>query len=387
MGAHDDRQSPAGDDRAVKVALFLPNMGGGGAERVFALLAEALADRGIDTEVVLVRAEGPHLARVTSRMPVIDLDADATRHSVLPLARYLRRRRPDVLLSALAHANIAAVIARRLARVDTAVVITHHLALTTGDRSASSILWSRLRALFYPWADGIVAVSKEAADQLAHELHVGRDRVQAIANPVITPDLIARGSEALEHPWFQPGSQPVVVGIGRLSAQKDFLTLVRAFARLHRQRPVRLVILGEGEERTVIEAAARELGVAEDVLLPGFVDNPYAYLARASVFALSSIYEGLPTVVIEALALGTPVVSTDCPSGPREILEGGDLGRLVPVRDPDALAAGIGAALAEGPRPVPAERLRQYRQAEAGDAYLRMFERLGGRPPSGPRSG
>lgn len=361
----------------MRVALFLPNLGGGGAERVFALLAEGLAARGIDTEVVLVRAEGPHLAAVKAVVPVVDLHVRSTRHSLLPLARYLRRRRPDVLVTALDHANIVAVWSRKLARVPTAVVITHHLAVPSSPNSSRSArLWSGLRARFYPWADAIVTVSRDSGDALARGLGVPRDRVDVILNPVITADLVALGTVAVDHPWFAAGQPPVLIGIGRLSRQKDFPTLIRAFAQLRRQRNVRLMILGEGTDRHELEALVHELGVTDDVALPGFVNNPYAYLARAAAFVLSSIYEGLPTVVIEALALGTPVVSTDCRTGPREILEDGLLGRLVPIRDPEALAAAIAATLDETHAPVPSELLQPYRQADAVDNYVRLFERV-----------
>jgi glycosyltransferase involved in cell wall biosynthesis len=363
----------------MRVALFLPNLGGGGAERVFALLAEGLAARGIDTEVVLVHAEGPHLAAVQAVVPVVDLHVGRTRHSLLPLARYLRRRRPDVLVTALDHANIVAVWARKLARVETAVVITHHLAvagLPTSSSSPKAKLWSGLRARFYPWADAIVVVSRDTGVDLARALGVPRERVDVILNPVITTDLVALGAVALEHPWFAAGQPPVLIGIGRLERQKDFPTLIRAYAHLRQQRPARLMILGEGTDRHELEALVRELGVTDDVALPGFVDNPYAYLARAAAFVLSSIYEGLPTVVIEALALGTPVVSTDCRTGPREILEDGQLGRLVPIRDSEALAAAIAATLDEPRAPVPAERLRAYRDTEAVDNYVRLFGRV-----------
>jgi glycosyltransferase involved in cell wall biosynthesis len=360
----------------MRVALFLPNMSGGGAERVFALLAEGLAARGIETEVVLVHAEGPHLASVQAVVPVTDLRVAATRHSLLPLARYLRRRRPDVLVTALLHASIVAVWARDLARVNTAVVITHHLSLVASGSSLQARLWSALRTWFYPWADAIVAVSRDMAVDLERALRAPPRRVDTILNPVITPGLAAAGAEPLEHPWFATGQPPVIVGIGRLQPQKDFPTLILAFAELRRQRPARLMILGEGGDRQALENLARELGVADDVALPGFVANPYAYLARAAVFALSSIYEGLPTVLIEALALGTPVVSTDCRSGPREILEDGALGRLVPLRDPGALAGAIVSTLDQPRVAVPPERLDPYRQAEAVDNYVRLFERV-----------
>lgn len=360
----------------MRVALFLPNLGGGGAERVFALLAEGLAARGIDTEVVLAHAEGANLAAVRAAVPVVDLGARGTRDSLLPLARYLRRRRPDVLVAALAHANVVAVWARWLARVPTAVVVTQHLSVPEIHASFTARLWSGLRARFYPWADAIVAVSQDTAVDLARDLRVPRSRIDVILNPVIRPDMAARGGVALEHPWFAAGQPPVIVGIGRLEPQKDFPTLIHAFSRVRRGRPARLLILGEGQERHALEALVTELGIADDVTLPGFVENPYAYLSRAGVFVLSSIYEGLPTVLIEALALGTPVVSTDCRTGPREILEEGRLGRLVPIRDPDSLAAAIVQTLDDRPAPVPVERLQPYRQAEAASAYLGLFERV-----------
>lgn len=363
----------------MKVAIFLPDLGGGGAERVFALLAEGLAARGTDTEVVLVHAEGPHLAAVQAVVPVVDLHAGRTRHSLVPLARYLRRRQPDVLVAALDNANIVAVWARKLARVRTAVVITHHLSMAgspTHDASWEDKVWAALRARSYPCADAIVAVSYGSAVELARAIGVPGDRVDVIYNPVIPADLPTLGAAVLDHPWFATGQPPVLVGVGRLDRQKDFPTLIRAFAHLRQQRPARLLILGEGTDRLQLEALVRKLGVTDDVALPGFVNNPYAYLARASVFVLSSIYEGLPTVVIEALALGTPVVSTDCRSGPREILEGGQLGRLVPIQDPKALAAAIATTLDEAHTPVLAERLQPYRQAAAVDNYIRLFERV-----------
>jgi len=360
----------------VRVALFLPNLSGGGAERVFALLAEGLAARGIETEVVLAEAAGPRLAAVRASVPVVDLRAGSMRRAVLPLARYLRRQRPDVLVGALGHANVVAVWARWLARVDTAVVVTHHISLPSEKSSFGARLWFALRAWFYPRADAIVAVSGDMADDLARSIGVPRARIDMILNPVITPDLHALGASPLSHPWFAPGQPPVVVGIGRLERQKDFPTLIRAVARVRRSRPVRLLILGEGGKRPALEALVQALGLEEDVALPGFVENPYAYLARAQVFSLSSIFEGLPTVLIEALALGTPVVATDCRTGPREILDDGRLGRLVPMGQPEALAAAIAETLDRPPAPVPAEDLAAYRQADAADSYIRLFERV-----------
>jgi glycosyltransferase involved in cell wall biosynthesis len=167
------------------------------------------------------------------------------------------------------------------------------------------------------------------------------EKIKVIYNPVITPELFARAEEPLDHPWFRPGEPPVVLGVGRLTQAKDFPTLIRAFALVRKERPARLMILGEGEERPKLEALVRELRLEEDVALPGFVDNPYKYMKRAAVFVLSSRWEGFGIVLVEAMALGTPVVATDCPSGPAEILENGKWGRLVPPGDPEALAKAI----------------------------------------------
>jgi glycosyltransferase involved in cell wall biosynthesis len=186
------------------------------------------------------------------------------------------------------------------------------------------------------------------AQDLSTATGIPRERISTIYNPVVPPELLTRAKAPLEHPWFEPDSPPVLLGVGRLSAQKDFPTLLRAFARVRRLRPARLIILGEGKRpgyRPELLALARELGVGEDVQLPGFAENPYAYMARASVFVMSSAWEGLPSVLVEALACGCPVVSTDCPSGPREILQGGRYGRLVPVGDAEALAKAILATL------------------------------------------
>lgn len=194
---------------------------------------------------------------------------------------------------------------------------------------------------FYRYSDVVLAVSEGVADDLAQVSGLSRDAIQVVFNPVITSEILSKAKEPIDHPWFEPGNLPVVLGAGRLVEQKDFKTLIRAFEQVSRQHPARLVILGEGEERSRLMEIVRERGLEEVVDLPGFVDNPYAYMARSSVFVLSSAWEGLPNTLIQALAVGTPVVSTDCESGPREILQGGRFGSLVPVGDEKALASAV----------------------------------------------
>jgi glycosyltransferase involved in cell wall biosynthesis len=366
-----------------RVALLVPNLGGGGAERVMVDLGNDLARRGLRVDL-LVALRGGVLAApdgggyvegVAPEVRVVPLDARRTLLSIPPLVRYLRRERPAALLATLTHANVVAVWARRLAGVSTRVVIREANTLSRHTRAAVRL---RDRALpwltrrFYPWADAIVAVSEGVADDLA--TLVPRDRVCVLDNPVVGPGLAALAAEPVDHPWLSTDqSRPVVLGVGRLTAQKDFQTLLRAFALVRARRDVRLLILGEGEQRPALERLAGELGIAAAVDLPGFESNPFAYMARAAVFALSSAWEGSPNVLIQAMAAGAPVVATDCASGPREILGGGRHGRLVPVGDAEALASAIDRTLAEPRRSPPATAWQRFSLDASVDGYLRIL--------------
>jgi glycosyltransferase involved in cell wall biosynthesis len=225
----------------------------------------------------------------------------------------------------------------------------------------------------YPRADAVVAVSKGVAQDLLNLMPQLKPKLTVIYNPVIDAAFYAKADAPVEHPWFQPHQPPVVLAAGRLVALKGYDTLLRAFARVRQQMPARLVILGEGSERPNLERLAAELGVAADVDMPGFDPNPFRYMKRAGVFVLSSRYEGLPNVLIQALACGCPVVSTDCPSGPSEILDGGRYGVLVPVDDVEAMARAIVRALLGQVAPAPAEWLEQFRVEAVAEQYLRVM--------------
>jgi glycosyltransferase involved in cell wall biosynthesis len=363
--------------RPAPIAFFLPSVRGGGAQRVVVNLVQAIAERGLPVDLVLAVAQGVFLDQLPPAVRLIDLRARRLAGSMIPLTRYLRRERPRVLVSSMSHANLIALWAARLAGRGTPVIVTVHTTLShsvlQGGR-LSDRLWLRLVRTFYPWAAGVVAVSSGVADALARTSGVPRERVEVVYNPVITPVLAAVGRQTPDHPWFAPGQPPVILGVGRLTAAKDFPTLIRAFAEVRRRRPGRLMILGEGEERPALMALVNELGLADEAALPGFVDAAPAYMAGAAVFVLSSAWEGLPTVLIEALALGTRVVSTDCPSGPREILQEGRLGVLVPVGDPAALAHAIIDVLDRPAAAVPLEALRPFTKEAAVDHYLRLIE-------------
>lgn len=363
--------------RLRPIAFFLPSLVGGGAERVIANLAQGITERGLPVDLVVGAAEGDFLGQLPPAVRLVDLRASRVIFSLGPLAGYLRRERPRILISSLSHANVVSLWAARLALTGTPVVVTVHNTMSQSTPEQGGLkggLWPHLLRLFYPWAAGVVAVSRGAADDLARTSGLPRNRVQVIYNPVITPAMLASARQPPSHPWFDPGEPPVILGVGRLTRQKDFPTLIHAFAALRRQQPGRLIILGEGEERPALEALVSELDLTADVALPGFRDDAMGYVARSALFVLSSRWEGLPTVLIEALAAGTRVVSTDCPSGPREILQEGRLGALVPVGDVAALTGAMVDALSRPASDAPPDALAPFTRDAAVDNYLHLIE-------------
>lgn len=363
------------------IALFLPSLGGGGAERVMATLARAFDERGRRVDLLLGVAAGPHLKDVPPTVRVIDLGAHRALAAVAPLRRYMGRERPSAMLATLTHANVAAVWARALSSYRPRLVLREAVTLTAIDRAHPDLrdrVLPRMVRATYPSADAIVTVSEGVARSLSEVTRLPPGRITVIYNPTIGPDVAERCARPAEHPWFGPDGPPVILAVGRLTEQKDFATLLRAFALVRARRNGRLVILGEGETRPALTALATELGIAADVDLPGFVRDPYPYLARAALFVLSSAWEGLPNSLIEALAAGCPVVSTDCPSGPREILVGGRYGTLVPVGDSRALAE---AVLAAFDAPVDRSSLRgrasDFSVDRVADRYLEVLEPAG----------
>lgn len=339
-------------------------------------LAGGLARRGYPVDLVLALAEGPHLADIPDAVRLVDLEASRVLTSLPSLIRYLLRERPVAMLSVMNYANIVSLWARRSSCVATRLVVSERNTLSqevehTSSQSGALMPWLIKR--FYPWADDIVAVSKGVADDLTGVTNLPRERIKVIYNPIVTPEFKEKVEAPVTHPWLDDPQTPVLVAAGRFRPQKGFPCLLRAFAEVRRTRPVRLLLLGDGPDRDALEALVRELGLESDVSLPGFVANPYPYIARATAFVLSSGWEGLPGVLIEALYCGVPLVSTDCPSGPREILADGKYGELVPVGNVPALARAIELALANKVPPPPRESWQPFEQEAVVSQYLNVL--------------
>jgi glycosyltransferase involved in cell wall biosynthesis len=329
-----------------RIAVVLQDLAGGGAERVMLNLAKGLAGAGHEVQLVLVRRAGAYLTRMPADVEVVTLNSGRTIKSIGPLARYLRAQQPDAVISALPHVNIITVLARALSNRPTTVIVTEHIHVSVDRYKVREPLVRasyRVIPFVYRLADHVVAVSNGAADDLARVLRVERSRVQMIYNPIDVDDIVASNGTKPDHKWFAAGAHKILLGVGRLTEQKDFPTLIRALGILRREDDWKLIVLGDGPDRDDLLALIREANLSEHVDLAGFRHDSYRFMAYANAFALSSKWEALPTVLIEALACGVPIVSTDCPSGPREILDGGRFGRLVPVGDSSALAAAVSA--------------------------------------------
>lgn len=340
-------------------------------------LCEGFAARGCRVDLLQVKAHSQHLEQLPSMVHVRKLNAEHTLSSLPALVRYLKTERPDALLAAKDRANQVAILARKTSGVPTRVVVrmgTTVSAALAGKNRWRKLFWYLPMRLIYRNADAVVAVSQGVARDMARITGLPAADIRIIRNPVISPRIFRLAREPAPHPWLIEGNEPVIVGIGRLTRQKDFPTLIRAFARVRRKKPCRLIILGNGKDRKDLQVLAKRLSQSEQIAMPGFVENPYAYLKRAALFVLSSAWEGSPNALTEALALGVPAVATDCPSGPREILKDGAIGSLVPVGDPDALAAAMLATLSAPPdETLLKSAVREYTVEVSSQRYLDLL--------------
>jgi glycosyltransferase involved in cell wall biosynthesis len=359
-------------DRMRRVAILTPRLHGGGAEGAARSLATGLHEAGLHVDVLL-----PETADVFSPpvpLDIVSFSGQRARSLILPLVGYLRRTRCSALVSFLYHYNIAAALAGRIACTGTRIVLAvqNPLSIIEKHQGMGNKFMPLLVRWIYPMADAVIALSRGVGNELVTLGRLDSNKVKVVYNPVVSREMFKMAKEPVLDNFFVEYTGPIIMGIGSLNRQKNFGVLVEAFARVRRQRPCRLVILGEGGARARLLERVRELGLEGDVWMPGYMHNPFKYLARASVFVLTSRWEGLGNVLIEALALGVPVVAADCPYGPREILENGRWGRLVPVDDVEATADAIIAVL-EKPDPPPPESWQRFRMEVVMPQYLEVL--------------
>lgn len=361
------------------VALLMPNFEAGGAERVMIRLAQGLARAGHTVHLVVLSDHGPYRSMLEPQDPRIQvhsLNAQRAWLAIAAMVRYLRQHRPVAVLSALFHCNFLAVIARSLACPFTnhrpRVVISEHNTLELVRTSVSPMRWYIFKLALrvtYPLADVVVCVSSGIAQGLGDALPQLKPKLCVIGNPVVTDDMLQQSYAPLDHPWAQADQPPLVLAVGRLIPAKGFDVLLTAFKQVRKQIPARLMILGEGPERQNLQVQIEALNLSDVACLHGFTPNPFAWMRRSALFVLSSRHEGLPGALIEAMACGTPVVATDCPHGPSEILEQESWGRLVPVDDAPALAQAIEATLQDKEKPNVVTRGNDYNLIKAVAEY------------------
>lgn len=333
---------------AQRIMLVLPSLGRGGGERVLLQLARSFVEAGREVHLATLLGGGPLRTFVPQGVALHELvDAGAgsrgltlARRTFPKLVSLLRTLKPDAVLSTMTGTNLLVAMAHKRAGSRARLVLREASSLV----NVHSALKRQAMRWLYRRADGLIAVSGGVAQDL-RGLGLADEKIRVIHNPVDAERL--RKLALIGSPLAGWEGAPYVVSLGRLAEQKDHQTLLRAYAFSALRSTHRLVIAGEGEERASLEGLARELGLGDRLLLPGAMDNPYRVLADAALHVLSSRWEGYPNVLLEALALGVPVVATDCPYGPREMLDGGRHGQLVPVADPMALARAMDAELAQ----------------------------------------
>ena len=364
------------EDVNTKIAFFLPDLKGGGAERVFLDLCIHLTKRGNIVDLVIGTVAGEIASRIPKNINLINLESKRISRALPRLLRYLNSNHPVALFSTLSHASIIAIIASKLAKHKFKLIVrvaTHLKEYYKEPRFLEARFMAFLVKFFYPHADEILAVSEGVADEICNFCKITRERVKVIYNPAFTPRITECLSLRSETAGIENDGKFLVLGVGSLTRPKDFSTLLKAFALVRKHIPARLIILGEGKERNSLVGLSKKLGIEDDFSLPGFVDNPFVFMQQASVLVLSSRREGLPNVLIQAMACGCPVVSTDCPSGPREILENGRYGKLVPVGHEHKLAEAILTTIEENPDTTAGiERAKDFSIEKIADQYLHL---------------
>ena len=370
-------------NKSKPIAFLLPDLEWSGLGRVAVNLAKEISSRGISVDLVVGSATGVFLKEIPPQIRIVDFERQiqprlqSALKILLPLRRYLQIEKPTALVCNLYTCNVVTLMAKMLVRSKVKLVLVEHIILYEKQEKKQQKLQEIFRPILmrwlYPSADKVVACSQGLARDLEIYLGFNHGKIDVIYNPVIDEKLAEKANLFVEHPWFNKGEIPVVLGAGRLVRQKDFATLIRAFALVKKEQKVRLVILGEGQLKNQLLTLVGQLNLENDVVILDFVENPYAYMAKSAVFVLSSGWEGFGNVVAEALAAGAPVVSTSCPSGPAEILDNGKYGELVAVGNSQGMAEAILRVLSGKVRSVDSAWLEQFTLKYSAQKYLELI--------------
>jgi len=353
------------------VALFIPDLTIGGAERVVVNLSNGLVKAGYTVELVVYRKDGELLDQLSTDVCVVELEVDAVRNSLIPLKSYISSRNPEAMICFMTENNIIGILANIWVGGKTSVIVTEHN--TQSKKKSISAKRDRFIAKYlYEYADSVVGVSEGVSDDVSEWARLDRQDISTIYNPVVQRNTFNESRDQPDINWYKDDI-PLILSAGRHVEQKDFSTLIKSFNNLLEYRDARLVILGEGEKSKEYERLAENLGLSNKVCLPGYVDDPYSHMEHADVFVLSSRWEGHPLVLIEAMACGTPVVSTDCPHGPAEVLDDGTYGQLVPVGDESKLAEGIRQTLNS---PIDSKKLEERSHDFSVKAAVKKYEQI-----------
>jgi glycosyltransferase involved in cell wall biosynthesis len=361
-----------------KIIILLPNLHGGGAERLHVLLAKHWHAQGIKVEFALMQQQGALLSLLPNDISIVDLGAKRIRGGILPFARYLKKARPDIVLAAMWPLTSAAVLSWWLAGKPGRLYLSDHVQLSIScleELHLSPKVLAAMIRLTYPAANGLIAVSEGVKRDMCRLGSFAESQVRVIYNPAATGVSTQPEKEGAREKLWGAGFKHHILSVGTLKAQKDHASLIKAFATLPRSLNAKLTILGEGALRYELETLVQQLGLQGRVSMPGFMVDTYPWYRTADLFVLSSRWEGFGNVIVEALECGVQVVSTDCQSGPAEILENGRIGRLVPIEDPLALAASIAIALKEPfDREMLRLRARDFSVSEIANQYIELFD-------------
>jgi glycosyltransferase involved in cell wall biosynthesis len=358
----------------LKITIVLPNLHGGGAERLHVNLANNWISKGFNVEFILLRKEGELLKMLEDKVTVIGLNVDRIRSVVFPLAENLRKSRPDVVLVAMWPLTSAGVLGWLISGRIGKLFLSDHENLSASYVAQGRVNPSFLKTLIrfsYPLASGIIAVSRGVKKDLCELGNFSNDLVRVIYNPAAIGVSSKKESIRIQERLWGGAFNHRILSVGTLKPQKDHENLIKAFALIETKLNAKLIILGEGSLRQKLEALILKLGLKDKVSMIGFVIDPYPWFRSADLFVLSSRWEGFGNVIVEALECGVPVVSTDCPSGPAEILENGRYGKLVPIQDPISLASAMETSLNRiHDREVLMKRAKDFSIEKISDEYL-----------------